>query len=163
VGWSMGPKFLIDKMKAILTHVGAWAPKPEQMASARYLSDLPKYDAFLVQQKEKVNARLNGFYAGLMKLKKEGFGVDAISPQAAIYLTVKFTLKGKKTSDGKTLETTADVTRYLLDEAKIAIVPFFAFGADQNSDWYRLSVGTCKLSDVDDAVASLKAALEKLK
>ena len=37
VGWSMGPKFIIDKMKAILTHVGAWAPKAEQVASARYL------------------------------------------------------------------------------------------------------------------------------
>ena len=46
VGWSMGPKLIIDKMKAILTHVGAWAPKAEQMATAKYLSNLPMYDAF---------------------------------------------------------------------------------------------------------------------
>ena len=40
VGWAMGPAFIIDKMKAILSHVGAWAPKAEQLATARYISNL---------------------------------------------------------------------------------------------------------------------------
>jgi len=162
VGWSMGPKFVIDKMKAILTHIGAWAPKPEQMATAKYLSALDNYDAFLKTQKEKISARLNGFYKGFQSLKAEGHQVDAISPQAAIYLTVRFYIHGKKTADGKILSTTKDVTKYLLDEAKIAIVPFYAFGASDDSEWYRLSVGTCKLQDVDDAVESLRKALQKL-
>ena len=30
VGWSMGPATIISKMKAILTHIGAWAPMAEQ-------------------------------------------------------------------------------------------------------------------------------------
>ncbi len=163
VGWSMGPKFIIDKMKAILTHIGAWAPKPEQLATAKYLAQLDKYDAFLVTQKEKIIKRLEGFYKGFLALKNEGFPVDAIYPQAAIYLTVKFSLHDKKTADGNILATTKDVTKYLLDEAKIALVPFYAFGASENSEWYRLSVGTCKLSDVEDAVSSLRNALQKLK
>ncbi len=33
VGWSMGPKLVIDKMKSLLNHVGAWAPKAEQLAT----------------------------------------------------------------------------------------------------------------------------------
>jgi aspartate aminotransferase len=45
--------------------------------------------------------------------------VDAITPQAAIYLTVKFDLKGKK-ADGKVLESQEDVTQYLLNEAQLA-------------------------------------------
>ncbi|MCE3260495.1 MAG: Aspartate transaminase, partial [Bacteroidetes bacterium] len=94
VGWSMGPKFIIDKMKAILTHIGAWAPKAEQMATAKYLSDLKQYDAFLVEQKKKIDVRLRGFHAGFQQLKKEGFKVDSITPQAAIYLTVRFSLHG---------------------------------------------------------------------
>ena len=163
VGWSMGPKFIIDKMKAILTHVGAWAPKPEQMATAKYLSDLSQYDAFLVKQNEKVNVRLKGFYEGFQQLKKEGHAVDAIAPQAAIYLTVRLSLKGKKTADGRSISTTKDITKYLLDEAKIALVPFYAFGASEDSEWYRLSVGTCKVEDVSDAILSLRKALEKLK
>ena len=162
VGWSMGPKFMIDKMKAILTHVGAWAPKPEQLATAKYLSQLDKYDAFILNQKEKVISRLERFYKGFQNLKTEGFNVDAIHPQAAIYLTVKFSLHGKRTAQGNVLETTKDVTKYLLDEAKIAIVPFYAFGASENSEWYRLSVGTCKMEDVDDAIESLRKSLQKL-
>ena len=162
VGWCMGPKFIIDKMKSILTHVGAWAPKAEQLATAKYLTELDTYDTFIHQQKEKVSARLNGFYNGILALKKEGFKVDVISPQAAIYLTVKFDLQGQKTQDGKTLENTKDVTKYLLDEAKLAIVPFYAFGSDESSKWYRLSVGTCKLSDVDLVITSLREAMSKL-
>ena len=37
VGWSVGPAIVINKMKAILTHVGAWAPMAEQKAVANYL------------------------------------------------------------------------------------------------------------------------------
>lgn len=163
VGWCMGPQFIIDKIKAILTHIGAWAPKAEQVATAKYLADLKTYAAFLEVQKKKINERLEGFYKGIMELKKAGHNVDAISPQAAIYLTVQFSLHGKKTAEGKTLENTKDVTKYLLDEAKLAIVPFYAFGASVNSSWYRLSVGTCKMEDVSSAIESLKAALNKLR
>ncbi len=162
VGWSMGPKKIIEKMKALLTHVGAWAPKAEQMATAKYLSDLKTYDAFLKSQKEKIYERLQGFYNGITALKKEGFPIDAITPQAAIYLTVQLALHGKKTADGTVLKTTVDVTRYVLDEAKIALVPFYAFGASADDNWYRLSVGTCKMEDVEGAIKSLRAALQKL-
>src|SRR3954468_9954335 len=72
VGWTMGPKKIVDKMKAILTHVGAWAPKAEQMATAKYLDDLNLYDGFLTEQKNKIYDRLQGFYKGFMKLKAEG-------------------------------------------------------------------------------------------
>ncbi|MDP1802032.1 MAG: aminotransferase class I/II-fold pyridoxal phosphate-dependent enzyme [Bacteroidota bacterium] len=162
VGWSMGPKFIIDKMKAILTHVGAWAPKAEQLASAKYLSDLKTYDAFIVEQKERIDKRLQGFYKGFQELKTAGYKVNAITPQAAIYLTVQFSLHGQKTADGKTLATTSDITKYLLDEAKLAIVPFSAFGASADSSWYRLSVGTCKIEDVSGVISNLKSALSKL-
>ena len=72
---------------------------------------------------------VEGFYKGIQSLQKEGHRVNAISPQAAIYLTVQFDLQGQKTAEGKTLNSTKDVTKYLLDEAKLAIVPFYAFRA----------------------------------
>jgi len=162
VGWSMGPKLIIDKMKAILTHVGAWAPKAEQVATANYLSDLKLYDAFIVEQKKQIIARLDGFYEGFQTLKNEGLKVDAITPQAAIYLTIKFDLHGLKTAEGVELKTTKDITKYILEEAKLAVVPFYCFGADDNSPWYRMSVGTCKLSDVEHVIDGLRNALKKL-
>ncbi len=162
VGWAMGPKRIVEKMKSILSHVGAWAPKAEQVASAKFLSDLNQYDAFLGDIKEKVNARLVGFHKGFQSLKAKGFQVDSIAPQAAIYLTVQFALHGKKTADGKTLASTKDITSYILNEAKVAVVPFNAFGASAESNWYRLSVGTCRLEDVELVIESLEKALSKL-
>ena len=88
--------------------------------------------------------------------------MDAIAPQAAIYLTVQFDLHGKKKADGTVLATTKDVTKYLLEEARVAIVPFSAFGDSEDSTWYRLSVGTCRLDEVTKVIESLRNALRKL-
>ena len=95
-------------------------------------------------------------------MQAEGFKVDAVDPQAAIYLTIKMDLLGKE-ANAKTLQTQADVTEYILSEAKLAVVPFYAFGAGANSPWYRLSVGTCKKEEIPEMLAKLKAALSKLK
>lgn len=162
VGWAMGPKKIIDKMKSILTHIGAWAPRAEQIATAEYITNLDNYDNFLEEFKVKINDRLVGFYNGFQSLKSEGSKVDAIAPEAAIYLTVQFALHGQKTADGTVLKTTQDITKYILDEAKVALVPFYAFGASADSSWYRLSVGTCKLEDVNCVIENLRKALSKL-
>lgn len=163
VGWAMGPKKIISKMKSMLTHMGAWAPKAEQVAIGKYLNNLPVYDAFLVNFRRALNDRLQNFYKGFLNLKNEGFMVNAIVPQAAIYLAVQFAIHGQKTQDNKLLLTTKDITKYILDEAKVALVPFYAFGASEDSTWYRLSVGTCRLADVDAIIENLRNALLKLK
>jgi aspartate aminotransferase len=95
-------------------------------------------------------------------LKKEGFSVDVLAPEAAIYLTIKIDLTGKKTMEGGLLKEQGDVTSYLLNEAGLAVVPFSAFGASKASPWYRLSVGTCKLEDIPEMFRKLRAAMEKL-
>jgi aspartate aminotransferase len=162
VGWAFGPRKVIDKMKSILGHVGAWAPKAEQVATAKYLANTAAVDAFLTSFKSEVVQRLDGFYQGVQQLKSEGFPVDAIAPMAAIYLTVKFDLKGKTTSDGTLIESTTQITQYLLNEAKLAVVPFSAFGASKESIWYRLSIGTTTMTDVRESIESLRVALAKL-
>ncbi len=162
VGWAFGPRIIMDKMKAILSHVGAWAPMAEQKAVAKYLYMHEDIDAYLQQFRAAVEARLRGIYDGLQQLKGEGFSVDAITPQAAIYLTIKIDLAGKETADGVLLKDQSDVTAYLLNEAKLAIVPFYAFGADRSSPWYRLSVGTCKVEEIPAMIGQLRAALKKL-
>lgn len=163
VGWAFGPARIIDSMKNILSHIGAWAPKAEQLATAEYLNNRTAYTSFLTEQRTKAEARLQEFYEGFTMLKNAGHPVSAIAPEAAIYLTIRLSLHGKITPEGKLLEHTRDVTKYILDSAKIAVVPFSAFGADSNSPWYRLSVGTCKLEDVVEVISSLKTALEALR
>lgn len=154
VGWAFGPQKLINAMKSILGHIGAWAPKAEQVASAQYLNNPEPVKEFLGGFKNEINERLAGFYKGMQDLKSQGYPVDAIAPQAAIYLTVKFDLAGKNFKGSK-LETMKDVTAFLLNEVGLAVVPFYAFGAPEDSPWFRLSIGTSRMEDI-------RACFEKL-
>jgi aspartate aminotransferase len=162
VGWGMGPATVINKMKAILTHVGAWAPMAEQKAVAKYLSHRDDISTYLKHFKSEIEERLRGIYNGFMCLKKDGLPVDAIAPEAAIYLTIKIDLVGKKTNEGEVFQNQGEVTAYILNEAKLAVVPFYAFGASKNSAWYRLSVGTCKKEEIDEMIGKLREALQKI-
>jgi aspartate aminotransferase len=162
VGWSMGPAHLINKMKAINSHVGAWSPMAEQNATAVYLKQTAAIDQYFAHFKKEISERLSRIYEGFIDLKQQGFPVDAVTPQAAIYLTIQIDLVGKTTASGKKLAKQTAVTAYLLDEAKLAVVPFSAFGASADSSWYRLSVGTCKKEEIAEMLKMLKDALGHL-
>ncbi len=163
VGWSMGPAELIVKMRSLNSHVGSWAPMAEQKAVAKFLTQEKKVKDYLTHFKSEVEYRLQKLYEGFKQLKAEGFSVDSIIPQAAIYLTVQIDLVGKFTADGNVLEDQSAVTSYILDEAKLALVPFGFFGAGRESSWYRLSVGCCKKEEIEAVFGKLKEALQKLK
>ncbi len=162
VGWALGPENVLAKMRAINSHVGAWSPMAEQHATAKFLLQKDVINDYLLHFKKELEIRLRLIYEGFQNLKKEGFAVNACAPQAAIYLTIQLSLAGKQTKEGKTLTNQADVTSYILDEARLAVVPFYAFGASKNSDWYRLSVGTCKKEEIPEMLSGLKIALCKL-
>jgi aspartate aminotransferase len=145
-----------------LTHVGAWAPMAEQKAVANYLLQTDHIKTYLRHFKNELEFRLKNIFYGIQALKDKGYNVDAVTPQAAIYLTIKFDLTGKKQPDGTVIESQTDVTTYLLNEAKLAVVPFYAFGASKSSPWYRLSVGTCKKEEINLMLQGLESALAKL-
>ncbi|MBT6439509.1 MAG: aminotransferase class I/II-fold pyridoxal phosphate-dependent enzyme, partial [Flavobacteriales bacterium] len=129
---------------------------------ANYLMNDHAVDNYLVDIKSKINQRLNAFHEGFNNLKSLGYRVSAIAPQAAMYLTVKISIQGSTTPDGNKLTTAEAVTKYLLNDAKIALVPFYAFGASKKSSWYRLSVGTVKIEDIPGFFGNLRASLDRL-
>lgn len=162
VGWAFGPQLLIDKMKGILSHIGAWSPMAEQYATANYLLQPEQVTADLLHTREQIYIRLKHLYEGFELLKNEGFAVDVIKPKAAMYLTIRFALIGKKTKLGTTLSTVQHISDFLLQEANLAIVPFAAFGAEKAQDWFRLSVGTCKLEEIPNVFEKIRIALNSL-
>jgi aspartate aminotransferase len=161
IGWAFGPAIIMKKMNAIMSHVGSWAPMAEQKATAAFLLQKESIDAYLTGFRAAVADRLHRIHDGFAALKKEGFNVDVLAPEAAIYLTIKIDLAGKKTREG-VLKDQAGVTSYLLNEAGLAVVPFSAFGAPKTSPWYRLSVGTCRLEDIPEMFRKLREAMKKL-
>ena len=80
----------------------------------------------------------------------------------AIYLTAQFNLIGRKTPAGKVLKTNEDIRKYLLEAARLAIVPFQAFGSQENTGWFRLSVGAVSTDEIEKMLPRLRTALEDL-
>lgn len=163
VGWGFGPAHVIDNMKAIVGHMGAWSPKAEQVAMASFITNDAAVDTYLTAIKAKIQASLNALHEGFQALKAEGFQVDSIQPMGAIYLTLKIDYAGKTTPDGTVLKDSADINFYLIKEAKVALVPFSAFGTGDDVSWFRASVGTITAEDIQQLIPRVKAALAKLK
>ena len=68
VGWSLGPETVIAKMKAILSHLGAWAPMAEQKAVAKYLLQKENIERYLIHFKSEIEFRLRSIHKGFIAL-----------------------------------------------------------------------------------------------
>ncbi|MBS2024658.1 MAG: aminotransferase class I/II-fold pyridoxal phosphate-dependent enzyme, partial [Deltaproteobacteria bacterium] len=137
-------------------HVGAWAPRAEQVATAELLKNAGEIERYSKWLHDGLQARLDALHAGFTAMKAEGLPVRAIAPQGAIYLSVRFDLIGKKG-----IQTNDQIRKLLLDEAGFAVVPFQAFGLEGENGWFRLSVGAVSLKDIEQALPRVKAALQK--
>jgi aspartate aminotransferase len=159
VGWGVGPTDVIARMTVLLAHLGAWAPRAEQLGMVTLLDDPQAIRAFHATFLRGVQARLDRLHEGLQALKADGLPVDSIAPMGAIYLTARFHPFGRTTPDGVRLETNEQVRQYLLRAAHVGAVPFKAFGSREEDGWFRLSVGAVSEQDLADALPRLAAAL----
>src|SRR5437868_8235689 len=156
VGWGVGPPAVISAIRDFLGHVGAWAPRAEQVATAEVLRDAAAVDAYGREFRAQLQARLDRLHQGFSAMDAAGLPVRDIPPQGAIYLSVQFDLIGKRG-----FRTNDDVRRYLLEEAGFAVVPFQAFGLSGENGWFRLSVGAVSMRDIDAALPRVETALRK--
>jgi aspartate aminotransferase len=162
VGWAVGPTDVIGRMSAVLGHLGAWAPRPEQVATVALLDDASAIHAFHTTFKRNVQARLTRLHQGLQALKAAGLPVESVPPMGAIYLTARLHPFGRRTPSGAVLRTNEEVRRFVLQAAGIGLVPFQAFGALDEDGWFRLSVGAVSEPDIEEALPRLAKALGSL-
>jgi aspartate aminotransferase len=162
VGWTVAPADVTKRMASVLGHVGAWAPRAEQMATAKVLEDRAAIEAYHGEMKVGVQGRLDALYQGIQALRDAGYPVEAIPPMGAIYLSVRFPLHGWTTPGGAVLAKNDDIRLYLLDAAGLALVPFQAFGMTEDTGWFRTSVGAVSLDEIQAMFARLTPALAAL-
>jgi aspartate aminotransferase len=160
VGWVVAPEDLAGAMSALVGHMGAWAPKAEQGAVADFLEHGGAWSAFRDDMAARVHERLDVLYTGLMKLREEGLPVNVIAPEGAIYLSAQFALRGRTTPDGTRLDGDEAVRAYLLRAAGLAVVPLRAFGSEEDTEWFRLSVGAVSVSEIERVMPRVRTALE---
>lgn len=155
VGWALGPPYLIARMKDLLGHVGAWAPRPEQAATAEIFADPQLAHRLARAVRDGVDLRLAALDRGLTALAGRGFPVRHLPPAGALYLSVQFDLRAHFPDNRA-------IRKYLLEEAGFAVVPFHAFGTVNDNAWFRLSVGAVAPEEIPPAFERVGSALAKL-
>lgn len=152
VGWTVAPPAVTGRMRDIIGHIGAWAPKAEQLAVATFLRQTDEIAAFHEEMIRELRLRLDALYHGLMEMKRDGLPVDAIAPQGAIYLSAQFDLIDR-------LGTNEEIRKFLLEKAGFAVVPFQAFGLKREDGWFRLSAGAVSVRECEEGLKRVREAL----
>lgn len=158
VGWTVGPPYVVSRMRDILGHVGAWAPRPEQVATAEFLADTPAIADFHEQMIRGLRERLGRLHDGFQAMSRAGLPVSTLSPQGAIYLSARFDLIGRSFK-GTSIRSNEEIRKLLLAEAGFGVVPFQAFGLREETGWMRLSVGAVSTADIDAGLGRVKTLL----
>jgi len=152
IGYSVGHPALIKTMSVFQSQVTSNPTSISQKAALEALKG----------SQEEVMGRVKAFderRKEMFKTLNDIPGVKCIEPKGAFYCfpNVK-KLFGKKF--GKySISGSVDLCQYLLAEAKVAIVPGVAFGAD---DYTRLSYA-CSLEEIKEGLLRISNAVSKLK
>jgi aspartate aminotransferase len=156
VGWLFGPKDIIGKMTEVLSHIGAWAPKPEQHGLDKYIrEDYEDYQFHITDVKldyEFITIKICNKFE---ELKEKGFNVDCQRPEGGIYISVYLDYV-------KSFPSTEEYISFLINKCGLGIVPFEYFGSKQKG-WFRISIGNISESNLDDVIETIENAVIKSK
>jgi len=161
VGWMLVAPAVGARIRDLLSHAGAWAPRAEQLAVANFLNDPQAIAEFRQEMDARLAERLTAMHEGFTVLESEGYPVDSINPQGAIYFSACFRVHGRS-FDGKRIETDDDIRMLLLERAGVAVVPFQAFGVREHTGWFRLSAGSVSMSEIQEMFPRLRALLDQI-
>jgi len=152
IGWLIGPKEIIKVCSNIqgqsTSHATSFAQKAAEIALTSPQDEVERMCKIFAKR-----AQL------LSQILKEIPGIEFIPPQGAFYLFAKVSAYfNKKTPEGKEIKDSVSFSEYLLDSAKVAVVPGSAFGDDE---FVRISFANSE-ENLKKAVSEIKKALEKL-
>ncbi len=162
VGWAMGAPAVIARMKDFLGHVGAWAPRPEQVATAAFLRNPGAIAEFRATMDQALDERLSAAHQGFLAMQRDGLPVECVRPDGAMYVSLGLALVGSRVN-GQVIQHNEALRRILLTGAGLAAVPFQAFGVPEDSGWFRLSVGAVSLADIEAMLPRVRRLLESVK
>lgn len=152
IGFAAGPAEVIDGMSKIQSHTTSNACSIAQKASLEAYGG-PQYD--VARMVAEFQRRRN--YC-LMRLAAVP-GLSCFKPQGAFYLFPNVKSFYDKEAGGAKIRNSYGLAYYLLKEARVAIVPGDAFGAD---DYIRLSYAT-SMANLEKSMDRMVEALGKLK
>ena len=152
IGFAAGPAEIIDGMSKIQSHTTSNACSIAQKAALEAY-DGPQHE---VQRMVSEFQRRRNYC--LMRLAAVQ-GMSCFKPQGAFYLFPNVRSFYDKEANGARIRNSYGLAYYLLKEARVAIVPGDAFGAD---DYIRLSYAT-SMANLEKSMDRIIEALARLK
>lgn len=154
VGWVFGPKNIISKMTEIFSHIGAWSPKPEQTAVAKYLNDYELISEFITNKVNQYSEISNKICEKLEELKQRKFRIDYQKPEGGIYISIYL-------GESQFFTTVENYVQFLIKNCGVGLVPFEYFGSTDNNGWFRMSIGGIDINNIDEVTKSLETICVK--
>ncbi|MDP3949371.1 aminotransferase class I/II-fold pyridoxal phosphate-dependent enzyme, partial [Microbacterium sp.] len=152
LGYAAGDPALVGAINTLQSQTSSCPSSISQAAAAAAL-DGPQ--DFIAESVPVYTERRDVAVAGLSAIE----GLTPLVPDGAFYLYVDCAgLIGKRTAEGRTLESDQDVTFHLLDQAGVAVIQGSAYG---QSSFFRISFATdlTTIREAIDAIATAVGAL----
>jgi aspartate aminotransferase len=151
IGYALAPGDIISAAAKIQSQSTS---NPTSIAQAAALEALLGPQGEVVMMVQEFEKRRNVIVDGLNSIT----GIKCLKPQGAFYVFPNISGLFGKTSNGKKLASPCDVADYLLEEAKVAVVPGEDFGSKEH---IRFSYAT-SLEDIEKGCRRVQKAVEKL-
>ena len=150
IGWVSGPADLISGVSAVKTYLSHSAAAPLQKAVAAGLRDLQTWGQTLAAEQAQRSA--------LVGQALRDLGLQVAQPSGSYYVVADFS----PLFDRYGATTSAEMSRALIEQAGLALLPLSAFAAPQNQELYAgwMRVAACKReSTLQEGMDRLAAAL----
>ncbi len=151
IGYTAGPEEIISAMNNIQSQSTSNPTSISQKASVEALigpqEEVKKMVSAFQQRRDYIVNRLN-----------EIPGVSCYKPVGAFYVFPNFSSYYGKSFKGRKINNSTELADFLLDEAKVAVVPGIEFGADS---YERLSYAT-SMEDIKEGLDRIENALKEL-
>ncbi len=149
IGWAVGPEEVIKKCAALqgqsTSHATSFAQKAAEVALRGPQDEVKKMCEAFAER-----ARF------LAEALKEIPGIELIPPEGTFYLFAKVSSYYGKEVDGINIKDSVSFAEFLLEKARVAVVPGVAFGEDK---FIRISFAN-SLENLKKAIRRIKEALK---
>jgi aspartate aminotransferase len=152
IGYAAGPREIIKAMTTLQGHMTSGANTNAQYAAVEALKNSEESVKVMVDEFDK---RRKYLVERLKNIKDVSCNV----PKGAFYAMPNVSKLFGKSYDGRKINNSEDLADYLLDEAKIAVVPGIAFGIENN---IRIAYSN-SIENIEKGMDRMKEAVEKLK
>jgi aspartate aminotransferase len=149
IGYAVGPKNIISAMSKIQSQSTSNATSISIKAAVEALNGTQEY---VESMKKEFKKRRDYIVERLNEIND----ISCAKPEGAFYVFPNISTLLGKTFNGKTINTDIEFADYLLDVAKIAVVPGSAFGAE---GYIRLSYAT-SIENIREGIDRLEATLK---